>query len=997
MIPKKLTLKGIYSYQEKQEIDFTRLIDAGLFGIFGTVGSGKSTILEAISFALFGETERLNQKDNRGYNMMNLKSNELLIDFEFENSADDEEYKFVVRGKRNSKNFDKITTFERSAFKKISGEWESIATGSAEEIIGLSYQNFKRTIIIPQGKFQEFLELSETDRTRMLKEIFQLEKYDLYDRAARLDNENDEKKENLKGRIAELSDVDKQKVEVLSKKVLELENTKRKLEKDFVEIRKATEKLKETKKFFDEKKEKELELTDLKEQSEQISKEERILKNYEYCLINFKPKIDKLDDLESSQLEIQSSLNSKTSEVSELEKDLKTKLDTKKELDKFIKTIDARKQFFSDVEKTIEISKLTEEMKFFESQNDSSQTTLKEIVETRKELENSIVSDKKAFKEARTRLKSKETLLEALRIYTDIESFEEERSSFLKSIKELVQNNNSLFSIAGKGYRNVKDLTISQKSIEEKITAKTKIVNHLMVDTSLEEIANELRDGEKCRICGSTHHPDILNAKNSSKKLKEEEKSLENFKAELENITKTINEVETNLRIIEDKRSSILNLDQKIKILKKKLQSLQISLSRKEIELELDSVESIEQRADELDKKIEIQAEEIETLNSKFDSIKKEFDEKNSKLISITSKIETLSSQIISEKENLDIDNPLKFLSQQREELAEKEQLFQNISVEIEQKSALINSNKGIISELTKNLNVTSKKRAEISKDIEKEILASNYKNVELVQKLLAQNLDIEKVRQEINAFKTKVSQIQSRIIELDKKLGSLDFNDDNFEKNINILNQLEHSLNTIRSEYTRESTILERLEKDLKSKMEAEKALEALEARSENIKIIKKLFLKSGFVNYVSSIFLTNLINSANSRFQKLTRNSLSLEIDEFNSFHVRDFLNEGKLRSIKTLSGGQKFQASLSLALALAESIQEQNKAAQNFFFLDEGFGTLDKDNLNVVFEALKELRKENRIVGIISHVEDLQQEIDVYLRIENDEERGSIIKLS
>ncbi|HEX9805056.1 MAG TPA: SbcC/MukB-like Walker B domain-containing protein, partial [Candidatus Dojkabacteria bacterium] len=317
--------------------------------------------------------------------------------------------------------------------------------------------------------------------------------------------------------------------------------------------------------------------------------------------------------------------------------------------------------------------------------------------------------------------------------------------------------------------------------------------------------------------------------------------------------------------------------------------------------------------------------------------------------------------------------------------------------VEIEQKSALINSNKGIISELTKNLNVTSKKRAEISKDIEKEILASNYKNVELVQKLLAQNLDIEKVRQEINAFKTKVSQIQSRIIELDKKLGSLDFNDDNFEKNINILNQLEHSLNTIRSEYTRESTILERLEKDLKSKMEAEKALEALEARSENIKIIKKLFLKSGFVNYVSSIFLTNLINSANSRFQKLTRNSLSLEIDEFNSFHVRDFLNEGKLRSIKTLSGGQKFQASLSLALALAESIQEQNKAAQNFFFLDEGFGTLDKDNLNVVFEALKELRKENRIVGIISHVEDLQQEIDVYLRIENDEERGSIIKLS
>ena len=79
MLPLYLTIEGIYSYQERQHIDFTSLTSAGLFGIFGAVGAGKSSILEAITYALYGETERLNKADKRGYNMMNLKSNHIYM------------------------------------------------------------------------------------------------------------------------------------------------------------------------------------------------------------------------------------------------------------------------------------------------------------------------------------------------------------------------------------------------------------------------------------------------------------------------------------------------------------------------------------------------------------------------------------------------------------------------------------------------------------------------------------------------------------------------------------------------------------------------------------------------------------------------------------------------------------------------------------------------------------------------------------------------------
>ena len=127
------------------------------------------------------------------------------------------------------------------------------------------------------------------------------------------------------------------------------------------------------------------------------------------------------------------------------------------------------------------------------------------------------------------------------------------------------------------------------------------------------------------------------------------------------------------------------------------------------------------------------------------------------------------------------------------------------------------------------------------------------------------------------------------------------------------------------------------------------------------------------------------------------MTRQKLQLELNEENAFQVRDFFNNGEVRSVKTLSGGQTFQAALSLALALADNIQHLTRSAENFFFMDEGFGSLDKDSLNIVFETLRGLKKENRIVGIISHVEEMQQEIDVNLKIVNEIDKGSLVYFS
>src|SRR5690554_5481975 len=165
MIPKKLTLEGIYSYQTRQTIDFRELTNAGLFGIFGAVASGKSTILEAMCFALYGESDRMNV-NNRAYNMMNLKSNRMYIEFDFWN-YENKKFRAVREFRRNSKNFDRVLPDGTTFYEWKNDDWLPLNHSNAESIIGLSAENFKRTIIIPQGKFKEFIELGGKERTTM--------------------------------------------------------------------------------------------------------------------------------------------------------------------------------------------------------------------------------------------------------------------------------------------------------------------------------------------------------------------------------------------------------------------------------------------------------------------------------------------------------------------------------------------------------------------------------------------------------------------------------------------------------------------------------------------------------------------------------------------------------------------------------------------------------------------------------------------------------------
>ncbi|HET7629671.1 MAG TPA: SbcC/MukB-like Walker B domain-containing protein, partial [Bacillales bacterium] len=181
----------------------------------------------------------------------------------------------------------------------------------------------------------------------------------------------------------------------------------------------------------------------------------------------------------------------------------------------------------------------------------------------------------------------------------------------------------------------------------------------------------------------------------------------------------------------------------------------------------------------------------------------------------------------------------------------------------------------------------------------------------------------------------------------------------------------------------------------DLQAKHETFARLDAerkeTEAMLEKLNQLRTVFRGNGFVEFVAEEQLMNVSREASERLGALTRQRYGIEVDSSGGFIMRDDANGGVRRPVTTLSGGETFLTSLALALSLSAQIQLRGRYPLEFFFLDEGFGTLDQELLDTVVTALEKLRFERFSVGVISHVPELKSRLPVQLLVEPPEPSG------
>ena len=1023
MIPVKLTIQGLFSYQEKQVIDFSKLTSAHLFGIFGSVGSGKSSILEAITFALYGETDRLNARgDSRNYNMMNLKSSDLLIEFDFEAGKEQTEYKAVVKGRRNRKKFEEVDKFERSAYRKENGSLIPIEPESLEKIIGLTYANFKRTIIIPQGQFQEFLQLTSTDRTRMMRELFNLEKFELDGKVSSLERKNDEQKQNLEGKLQQLGAVDPAQVAAFQQKLADLKKEIGLLNSKIVESQKHEAELKQLAEQVGRKAETTKKLEQLQLQLPEIEQFEKKIADFEYCLIHFKPILDGINlsvqkitvlekkiaeegrqlKLAEEQIKVAEELFVKVKADYDNREKLRQKAD---ELDKLIRLSDL-KQTIEQAETRLKkgeevIQKTSAGIEQLKQEKERLETALK--AEKEKQPDMLILSNARSWHEVQGTWVQQ---LAAISAEEEKAKAEIERSQ--KSIYELFDHESfRKFSGARSFAEGTQFLNEKIGSSKAQLSELDARIQHFKVQLKLEEFAVKLHDGEACPVCGSVHHPVILQAADVTENLQAAESEKQKLEKEIqacEQLGLRFSEL-NNLLVLNLKQTTDIQEKRKVAGTKKSAheQTFQwenyrtleaVSEAFRLAESLKKSIESLEKQWGEATKKYEQEIQNKEKFQHEIEKI-------NAEVIASKAESGTLAAQIsqvdradYSGKPKPEIEAEKKALLQQYSGL---EKQFNQLNLQLQELRKTKDILNGSVAANQIQLNEEKITSEKLNQELEKEVISSDLKDIETIRQILGLNMDVRTEKQKTANFRQEILVTQSQLEQLTLAIGERKYDLEAHRQLQELLGKDRLLLDQLNRDWGITEKSLADLQKSLEVQAQLRKELEQIELRAANIKTLKKLFTASGFVNYISSVYLQNLCTAANDRFFQLTRQKLSLEITEDNNFQVRDYLNGGKVRSVKTLSGGQTFQAALCLALALADNIQKISESNQNFFFLDEGFGSLDKDSLAVVFETLKSLRKENRIVGIISHVEEMQQEIDTHLRIENHEETGSQILAS
>ena len=411
MIPVKLTIEGLYSYQERQIIDFSDLTEAGLFGIFGNVGSGKSSILEAIIYVLYGETERLNSKDKRAYNMMNLKSNLSYIEFDFFN-FEQKLYRATREFKRNSKRFEDVKSPTVVFYEQKENEWIPLNHSKAEEIIGLSYENFKRTIIIPQGQFKEFIELGAKDRTQMMKEIFGLHRYDLQDKVAALNSRNLTNLNQLEGKLSGFEEVSEEKIKELEDNLIEQTKVTNQVQEEYTQINESFQRLKALKSDFETLKQKKIDFEKVSIQKDEMDQRKVELDRYE-LIFNAFSQLLKNHKKGSNQLDEKSiSIENQQKQLALIENQIKEISNQIEAIKNDYDTLPTKRKEETDLELIVQALSFSEEIEKLKARTAKGLREVEEVQKNEQKIEASIKTSEQEVKKLSESKIDAQTLME---------------------------------------------------------------------------------------------------------------------------------------------------------------------------------------------------------------------------------------------------------------------------------------------------------------------------------------------------------------------------------------------------------------------------------------------------------------------------------------------------------------------------------------------------------------------------------------------------------
>ncbi|WP_279471746.1 SbcC/MukB-like Walker B domain-containing protein [Clostridium perfringens] len=1153
MKPIKLEVKGLNSFIDKQVVEFDKLTERGLFGIFGPTGSGKSTILDGITLALYGDIAR------KSSNYINTNCDDVYVSYEFQITGNEvKRYRVDREFKRDNKSGG--IRNKSSKIIDITGGVENVleekakaVTSKCEEIIGLKLDDFMRTVVLPQGKFSEFLKLEGKERRNMLERLFNLRKYgdDLSSKLSLEIRKEKDKMNVLEGQLKGYEGVSEEALKAKEEEIKEInlsikskEELLNKIKKEFEEAEKVWNTQKE---LYDKRIEEESlvsrseEIKSFKERVEISNKADKVIvfiNNLEEILkeinkedLKFNELNKKLEELinlrEENKLKFEEVAKKKEEKLPDLRLKKEKLLESQKERDILfqikadgVKLKEACKKIFEDRSKcdtklnSIEENekRLNEELKEKEERKEELfvHEEFKNKINSGLFILNSYEGLDKQFNEIKSEeielkkyiknlTEDKEKSEKDLKV--KIESLSKTRDKLESLLKETPGDSNSILEKQIKlgeyreklnKYKEIKnsleESLKSKNNFEEKLKAfenqklllekEVRELKEYINKVKVEELAHKLRenlvDGECCPVCGSTHHElnkvEKINLEESNEKttlleskeeklkelilefskieatleyenkkieelnisieevgevneerlksleeefntlkdkieefnLKKEnlEKDLEKLKEEKNNLENIFNKAEVILceKIVREKEiaSKVKELDKELKLKNSELNSIKNELKIEDIKLENELILKKEKEKNLLEKEIRILRTQLEESNKIKDELREKRDALKENYLSQKSLLDG-KVEVYREKERM-IKGALKglidealpiekidikgLLEDLQLEIDYIENAYLNLSEEKEKLEKAFNNMNQEVAVTKERVNSLNLRKENEEKKVNLALEEEGFKTILEVKEGILSKDEKEKLKILIEEYHNNLIKVRANIELLIKKLNGKSLTEEEWTRVLQEKNNTEKELKEVEELKIRLVTESEAIKK----KLEEQKDILEIKAKQEHklalLSDLEKLFKGKKFVEFIAANQLKYISIEASKKLKDITNGVYGLEVDENGKFIIRDYKNGGAERDASTLSGGETFLASLALALSLSSQIQLKGTAPLELFFLDEGFGTLDDNLLDVVMSSLERLHHERLSVGIISHVESIKNRVPVKL---------------
>ena len=913
MRPLKITMSAFGPYAGEVTLDMQKLGKSGIYLITGDTGAGKTTVFDAISYALYGEASGNYRENTTLRSKYASADTPTFVELEFE--YNNEIYKInrnpeYPRPNKRGEGFTKqsanaeLVMPDGSVITKIKE-----VSAKVEEIIGINKNQFSQIAMIAQGDFRKLLNCETNERSKIFRKIFKTEPYhNIEIKLSSLFNELKRNREKEKSGIEQyINQLKCNENDTLS---LELERAKSGdvLIEDVIKL--AGEIInKDT-----------LEYTKTQKNIESINEEiEKINSNIK--LYEKQEATKKAYAKASAQLE---ELKTKRNDCEKAYKSAEAQRERLDDLTRKINLINSKMPKYDEL-KSLEDS-INERAQSFEKSNNLLKLKQQEITLLEKEFD----EKSKALEE----VKGADLLVQKLNVQ------KEEIKKKAEALKELKIE----IDRCKTEQKNLKNAQSFAKSALDEYGALENEYNQIYIAFFNEQagiIADELKDGEPCPVCGSTSHPNLARKSENAPSQADVESA--------QNLVKKAQEKADKAR---------------------------------------DTASALKSRFDEIAANVKSAAKKLfgtddnvfDDYNSNINALKKEYDDTLALLKTANEKLNLYQK----------LDKEIPKIQEKQKSLSDE---ISTLNTQKASDEAFISENTKRVTSIKSELDFES---ADLAKDKLKEYtnLSSDIKNA--IEK--SKN-DFDDIKSKYDTQKGKKASLENALKEF-KEIDLASLNEKSLKLNEH-KNDIDETAKSLYSRIDSNKSLVDNISEKRDILKEYDDKYVWLKALSETAngdisgkeKITLETFVQMTYFDSIIRKANIRLLTMSDGQYELVRRSDAeTLKKNEGLALDVIDHFNASS-RSVSTLSGGESFMASLCLALGLSDEIQSSNGGIKlDTMFVDEGFGSLDGEALDRAISALTSLSQGNRLVGIISHVDVLRDRIDNKIVITKDRTTGS-----